>query len=229
MENVPFADPSRRKFLRSALAAGLLMKPASAAAQDPRVVLDAAVLNFLLRVQYVQTELYREGLNDFTTASRLRQFEPYGGQAVFENLRAFMEQEHAHVEAIRSLAQALSTMSATAPPPKPEAPPEWITAQHILIAYKGADKSPRNVTRSKADAKKLADEVRAKADKMEFEDLAQMYSDDPSGKERRGSVGKIKRESVVKEFADAAWALKVDQISPVVETQFGFHIIKRNQ
>jgi len=103
MENVPFADPSRRKFLRSALAAGLLMKPASAAAQDPRVVLDAAVLNFLLRVQYVQTELYREGLNDFTTASRLRQFEPYGGQAVFENLRAFMEQEHAHVEAIRSL------------------------------------------------------------------------------------------------------------------------------
>lgn len=79
------------------------MKPASAAAQDPRVVLDAAVLNFLLRVQYVQTELYREGLNDFTTASRLRQFEPYGGQAVFENLRAFMEQEHAHVEAIRSL------------------------------------------------------------------------------------------------------------------------------
>jgi len=128
-----------------------------------------------------------------------------------------------------ALAQALSTMSATAPPPKPEAPPEWITAQHILIAYKGADKSPRNVTRSKADAKKLADEVRAKADKMEFEDLAQMYSDDPSGKERRGSVGKIKRESVVKEFADAAWALKVDQISPVVETQFGFHIIKRNQ
>ena len=114
---------------------------------------------------------------------------------------------------------------------KEEAPPEWITAQHVLIAYKGAQKCPRDVTRSKDEARKRADEVHAKAveGKLDFGDLAAMYSDDPNGKERQGSVGKIHRENVVKPFADAAFALHVDEISDVVETPFGFHVIKRNQ
>ena len=112
-----------------------------------------------------------------------------------------------------------------------EPPPEWITAQHVLIAYKGAAKCPKAVTRTKEEAKKRADEARAAAldGKMDFGDVAKLYSDDPNGQERLGSLGKIKRENVVKEFADVAFALKVDAISPVIETQFGFHVIKRNQ
>jgi hypothetical protein len=130
-----------------------------------------------------------------------------------------------------ALAKTLASVSAT--PAKIVEPPagEWITAQHILVAYAGARACPRGVTRSKDEAKKRADEAREKAKdpKLEFTDLVNIYSDDNATKDRQGSLGKIKKTSVVKEFADAAWALKVDGISDVVETQFGFHIIKRNQ
>jgi len=104
-------------------------------------------------------------------------------------------------------------------------------AQHILVAYKGADKCPRKVTRTKEEARKRVEEAHARAvdGQMDFGDVAKLYSDDPSGAERQGSLGKIDRQSVVKPFGDAAFALKVDEISPVVETQFGFHVIKRTQ
>ncbi len=130
-----------------------------------------------------------------------------------------------------ALAAASASASATPTVKKDEPPPEWITAQHILVAYKGASKCPRDVIRSKDDAKKRADVARAQAieGKMEFGEVAAIFSDDPNGKERLGSLGKIKRENVVKAFADVAFALHVDEISPVIETQFGFHVIKRNQ
>jgi hypothetical protein len=108
MKNSPLIDTSRRKFLLTAAsAAGLLVSADLADAQDPRVVLDAAVLNYLLRVEYVQAELYREGLTDFNTAARIRQFDPYGGQATIDTLRGMGEQEAAHVEALRSLVTRL--------------------------------------------------------------------------------------------------------------------------
>ncbi len=130
-----------------------------------------------------------------------------------------------------ALSRALASASASTSPPKEEKPPEWIMAQHILVAYKGADKCPRKVTRTKEEARKRAEEAHARAveGQMDFGDVAKLYSDDPSGAERQGSLGKIDRQSVVKAFGDAAFALKVDEISPVVETQFGFHVIKRTQ
>ncbi len=124
-------------------------------------------------------------------------------------------------------ASASATASATATASAPA--PDWITAQHILIAYKGANNAPKNVTRSKAEAKTLAEKVRDEAKTAPFEDLVAKYSEDPGSKDRLGSVGKFTRDKMTKAFSDAAFALKVDQVSDVVESPFGFHVIKRNQ
>jgi parvulin-like peptidyl-prolyl isomerase len=108
--------------------------------------------------------------------------------------------------------------------------PTAVAAQHVLVAYKGAKGAPKAVTRSKADAKKRAEEVSAKARAgSDFSALVAEYSDDPAAKERQGSVGKFTREKMTKPFADAAFALPVDGISDAVESEFGFHVIKRNQ
>lgn len=109
------------------------------------------------------------------------------------------------------------------------ATPDRIAAQHVLVAYKGA-KGAKDVKRSKDEAKKLADEVQKKAvGGTDFAELAKQYSDDEASRERLGSVGTFDRTSKVKPFADAAFALPVDGVSGVIESEFGFHIIKRNQ
>lgn len=130
---------------------------------------------------------------------------------------------------------ATSTAAPPASPPAAptaaaaEAPPQWITAQHILVAYKGAKNAPKGVTRSKADAKKRAEEVIEKAKQGDFSALVKDYSDDPGSADRLGNLGKFERDKMVKPFSDAAFALKVGEVSGAVETPFGFHVIKRNQ
>lgn len=114
--------------------------------------------------------------------------------------------------------------------PAPEAEPEIVAAQHLLVAYKGAKSAAKTITRSKADAKKRAEEALTKAKKGDdFTALVKAYSDEPGAAERLGSLGKFKRDAMVKPFSDAAFKLKVGEISDVVETEFGFHVIKRNQ
>lgn len=122
-----------------------------------------------------------------------------------------------------------ATTSAT-PAPSSSAEPTAVSAQHVLVAFKGAEGAPKTVTRSKAEAKKRAEEVLEKAKAgTSFDELVNTYSDDPGSKERRGSVGKFTREKMTKPFSDAAFALRVDGLSEPVETKFGYHVIKRNQ
>ena len=59
-----------------------------------------------------------------------------------------------------------------------------------------------------------------------FEELAKDFSKCPSGKDG-GDLGTFGKGMMVKEFEDAAFALDVDQVSGVVKTQFGCHLIKR--
>jgi hypothetical protein len=127
-------------------------------------------------------------------------------------------------------AVASATASAT-PAASPFVVPNTVIAQHVLIAYKGAKRAPNGVTRSKAEAKKRAEEVAAKAKEpgADFSALVAEYSDDPAAKERQGSVGKFTRDKMDKHFSDAAFALREGEVSAPVETPFGFHVIKRNQ
>jgi NIMA-interacting peptidyl-prolyl cis-trans isomerase 1 len=127
-----------------------------------------------------------------------------------------------------------SAPSSSASPPaasaSPSPAPDTIIAQHILVAYKTAKRAPKGVTRNRADAKARAAEALAEIRAgMTFEDAVRKYSDDAGSADRLGSVGKFHREDMDPAFSAAAFALRVGQVSDVVETPFGFHIIKRTQ
>jgi parvulin-like peptidyl-prolyl isomerase len=109
------------------------------------------------------------------------------------------------------------------------APPGHIRASHILISYAGAPRT--EAVRTKEEAANLADEILEKLRAGEdFEDLARRYSDCPTARsEKCGDLGFFAKGKMVKPFEDAAFALKVGEVSDVVETDFGYHIIKRTQ
>jgi hypothetical protein len=126
---------------------------------------------------------------------------------------------------------AAPSAAPAAPTPPPQAAEEQIGTAHILIMYKGSQRAPATVTRSKEEARKLAGEVLAKVKKgQDFAALAKQYTDEAAGKDRGGALPKFGKSSgFVQPFKDAAFQLKVGEVSGVVETDFGFHVIKRTE
>ena len=104
-----------------------------------------------------------------------------------------------------------------------------ITASHILVSYEGADNSEVK-GRTKEQAKKKAEELLAKvrAEPDKFAELATQNSDGPS-KDKGGDLGEFDRDTMEKPFTEVAFKLKPGEISDVVETKFGFHVIKRTK
>jgi peptidyl-prolyl cis-trans isomerase D len=98
--------------------------------------------------------------------------------------------------------------------------PEEVHVQHILIRPATQDEAGWNAALAKAR------EVRAKALKGDFAALAKEYSDDPGSKAKGGDLGWVARGRMVKEFEDAAFALKPGEVSEPVRSQFGYHVIK---
>jgi hypothetical protein len=108
--------------------------------------------------------------------------------------------------------------------------PSQITARHVLIQWMGAQQAESSVVRTREQALKVAEEVlrRAKAGE-DFARLAVEFSDEPNAGRRGGSLGRFGHGQMVKQFEDAAFGLKVGEISGIVESPFGFHIIQRTE
>ncbi len=103
--------------------------------------------------------------------------------------------------------------------------PGKIHARHILVSSRPGDGAQARAAAHKKALDILA-RVRAGED---FAALAKEFSDDRGSAAQSGDLGEITRGEVVKEFGDAAFALTPGLVSDVVETQFGFHIIKVEQ
>jgi peptidyl-prolyl cis-trans isomerase D len=96
--------------------------------------------------------------------------------------------------------------------------PEQVEASHILFKTEGKEE---------AAVRKTAEGVLAKVKGgADFAALAKQFSEDEGSKATGGSLNYFGRGSMVKEFEEAAWALKPGQISDLVRSTFGFHIIK---
>ncbi len=100
--------------------------------------------------------------------------------------------------------------------------PEKVKVSHILIAV------PTDATPAvKAEKKALAEKVLAELKKgASFADEAKKYSDDPGNKDKGGDLGFISKGQTVPEFEKVAFSLKTGALSGIVETQFGYHILK---
>jgi peptidyl-prolyl cis-trans isomerase SurA len=98
--------------------------------------------------------------------------------------------------------------------------PEEVELAHIYVKP-GFDKTAHEAARAKAQA--LLDSIKAGAD---FGGLAKRHSEDAGSATRDGDLGFVRRGQFVKEFETAVFALSDNQISDLVETEFGIHIIQ---
>jgi len=96
--------------------------------------------------------------------------------------------------------------------------------------HRGSERVPDGVTRTPEEARTRAADVlrRARAGE-DFAGLARQFSDEPGASTGGGDLGMFGRGMMVPAFEQAAFALTVGQISDIVETPFGFHVIKRTR
>ena len=96
-------------------------------------------------------------------------------------------------------------------------------ASHILIAA-SKNAAPAEKAKAKAKAEELLSQIRKNP--KQFEELATKYSQDPESAKKGGELGAFGRGMMVKPFDDAVFSMKVNEISNIVESDFGYHIIK---
>lgn len=96
-------------------------------------------------------------------------------------------------------------------------------ASHILIAV-SKNAPPVDKSKAKAKAEDILSQI--KKNPKQFEELATKYSQDPESAKKGGELGAFGRGMMVKPFDDAVFSMKVNEVSGIVESDFGYHIIK---
>jgi hypothetical protein len=133
------------------------------------------------------------------------------GMTANARLRRFMEGVSA--SAMSDTASATTYNQATG---------DLFVARHILLAF------PEGMTAQQKDSvRRRAEQIRSQATPRNFADLARRHSTDQGSAQQGGNLGPFPRGRMVKPFGDAVAALRPGDISPLVETQFGYHIIYR--
>ena len=101
--------------------------------------------------------------------------------------------------------------------------PMMVKMRHLLIAVEAGE-----------DSRRLAYDKLSNIRKKiiggdSFEELASLYSQDPGSRQKGGSLGFVRRGSLVSEFESVAFSQKVNVVSEIIETQFGYHIIETEE
>jgi len=96
-------------------------------------------------------------------------------------------------------------------------------ASHILIGF-GVNATDEDKAKAKEEALVIAAQL--EMDASRFEELAAKHSQDPGSAAKGGSLGSFGRGAMVKPFEDAVFNMEVGAISDIVESEFGFHIIR---
>lgn len=99
--------------------------------------------------------------------------------------------------------------------------PDRVHVRHILL--KTMDKPKDEIPKIQAKAEDLLKQIKHGAD---FAELARKYSEDPGSASKGGDLGWVTRGQTVKNFEQAAFSLKPKEISNVIQTEYGFHIIQ---
>ncbi len=99
-----------------------------------------------------------------------------------------------------------------------------VQASHILVQWKGAEQSSSTSTKEQALAK--IKEIQSKVNSGNFDEMAKKYSEEPGADKSAGDLGWFRKGMMVQPFEDAAFKLKSGEVSGIVETPFGYHIIK---
>lgn len=108
--------------------------------------------------------------------------------------------------------------------------PTEVGASHILVSYRGAMRASPTVKRSKLEARRFAEELLERAITGEdFGTLARDHSDDRGSAPGGGALGRFRRDQMVPAFSNAVFALQIRQLSRVVESPYGFHVILRTE
>ncbi|MEL6344565.1 MAG: peptidylprolyl isomerase [Myxococcota bacterium] len=112
------------------------------------------------------------------------------------------------------------------PQPLTDDAPQRIAARHILVAHENSERSRYNRSRRDALERAMGLQARLRAEDLAFDRLAEEASDGPS-KITGGHLGAFEQGVMHEDFEKVAFQLNVGEISGIVETPFGFHLIQR--